>query len=149
VKAFAGNNDVSFGDVNLSEERISGPPHNPGSGGWPTIRYFNKQTGEEGGTYVKKTSKAMCDELGDEEMMTAYIEEYGKTSLCSVETGDGCDEKENDYIEKVKTMSEDVVKAQLTRLESMAGSSMKPDLKRWLIKRKKILSQFASAKDEL
>jgi len=149
VKAFAGNKDVSFGDVNLSEERISGPPHNPGSGGWPTIRYFNKQTGEEGGTYVKKTSKAMCDELGDEEMMTAYIEEYGKTSLCSVETGDGCDEKEKAYIEKVKVMSEDVVKAQLTRLESMAGSSMKPDLKRWLIKRTKILSQFASAKDEL
>lgn len=91
----------------------------------------------------------MCDELGDEEMMTAYIEEYGKTSLCSVETGDGCDEKEKAYIEKVKVMSEDVVKAQVTRLESMAGSSMKPDLKRWLIKRKKILSQFASAKDEL
>jgi len=149
VKAFAGNKDVSFGDVNLSEESISGPPHNPGSGGWPTIRYFNKKTGEEGGTYVKKTSKAMCDELGDEEMMSAYIEEYGQTSLCSALTGDGCDDREKKYIEKVKLMSAEDVTAQLTRLEGMAGSSMKPDLKKWLIKRKKILSQFGEAKDEL
>lgn len=142
MKAFAGNKDVSFGDVNLSEERISGPPHNPGSGGWPTIRYFNKQTGEEGGTYVKRTPKAMCEELGDEEMMTAYIEEYGKTSMCSVETGAGCDEKEKNYIEKVKAMSAEEQSSQLKRLEGMAGGSMKPDLKRWLIKRKKILSQL-------
>jgi len=150
VKAFAGNKDVSFGDVMLSEERISGPPHNPGSGGWPTIRYFNKKTGEEGGTYVKKTSKAMCEELGDDEMMTAYIEEYGQTSLCSVKTGDGCDDREKVYIEKVKkTMSPDEVSAQLARLEGMANNSMKPDLKKWLIKRKKVLSQFADAKDEL
>lgn len=82
-------------------------------------------------------------------MMTAMIEEYGKTSMCSIETGDGCDEKEKSYIEKVKEMSENVITAQLSRLESMAGSSMKPDLKRWLIKRKKILSQFAEEKDEL
>lgn len=150
MKAFAGNKDVSFGDVNLSEERISGPPHNPGSGGWPTIRYFNKQTGEEGGAYVKKTSKAMCDELGDEEMMTAYIEEYGKTSICSVETGDGCDEKEKDYIEKFKGKNEEEVLMQLKRLEGMTSSSMKPDLKRWLVKRKKILSQLVSeSADEL
>jgi len=142
VKAFAGNKDVSFGDVNLSEDRISGEPHNPGSGGWPTIRYFNKQTGEDGGTYVKKTSKAMCEELGDEEMMTAYIEEYGKTSMCSVETGDGCDEREKGYIEKVKAMDEEEALKQLKRLESMASGSMKPDLKRWLIKRKKILGQL-------
>jgi len=149
VKAFAGNNDVSFGDVNLSEDRISGPPHNPGDGGWPTIRYFNKKTGEEGGTYVKKTSKGMCDELGDDEMMTAYIEEYGNTSTCSIKTGDGCDQKEKDYIEKVKTMSEDLVTTQLARLHAMAGQSMKPDLKSWMVKRKKILSQFAESKDEL
>jgi len=67
-------------DVNLSQEQIRGN-HNPGKGGWPTIRYFNKETGIEGGTYVKKTPKSMCEELGNEAMMGAYVDEYGKTSL--------------------------------------------------------------------
>jgi len=87
----------------------------------------------------------MCDELGDDEMMTAYIEEYGKTSTCSVETGDGCDEKEKDYIKKVKAMSEEEQSSQLKRLEGMAGGSMKPDLKIWVVKRKKILSRLVHA----
>lgn len=30
---------------------------------------------------MKKTSKSICDELGDEAMMGAYVDEYGKTSL--------------------------------------------------------------------
>ena len=48
---------MTFGDVNLSENSIRGPPHNPGQGGWPTIRYFNKETGISGGSYQKKTHK--------------------------------------------------------------------------------------------
>lgn len=38
-----------------------------GAGGWPTVRYFNKETGYGGKAYPKKTSKAMCDELGPKE----------------------------------------------------------------------------------
>lgn len=73
---FAGNNDVNFADVNLSE--IDGghsafQPYSPGAGGWPTIRYFNKETGKDGAPYEKKTDKAMCDELGD----------LGKIFICS------------------------------------------------------------------
>ena len=68
TERFAANGDVSFGDVNLSEEQVRGN-HNPGAGGWPTIKYFNKQTGYEGAPYEKKTDGAMCDELGNEENM--------------------------------------------------------------------------------
>jgi len=75
---------VSFGDVNLRENRISGPPNNPGSGGWPTIRYFNSETGLDGGDYVKKTDKPICQELGDEDAMTTYVLDYGKTSLSTL-----------------------------------------------------------------
>ena len=67
AETFSSNNDVSFGDINLSEQQIRGN-HNPGAGGWPTIKYFNKETGYEGATYNKKTDKSMCDELGDYEM---------------------------------------------------------------------------------
>lgn len=47
MQAFANNPDVAFGDVNLADQQIN---HigSPGDGGWPTIRYFNKETGYEG-----------------------------------------------------------------------------------------------------
>lgn len=140
---------MSFADVNLSEESIRGPPNNPGFGGWPTIRYFNKDTGLDGGTYVKKTDKAMCDELGNEEMMTAYVEDYGKTSLCSILDLSGCSEKEMAYIEKMKSKSQSDQDAQLTRLLKMEGGTMTADLHRWLIKRKKILKQLVQVDQEL
>jgi len=143
---FAGSSDVAFMDVNLSAEAIregpNGEPYGPGSGGWPTVRYFNKETGIAGGTYVKKTSRSMCDELGNEDIMTEYVEEYGNASLCAVDTEKGCDEKEIGYIAKMKSKSDEELKAQIERLESMEGSSMTPDLFKWLKKRKKILNQL-------
>lgn len=139
-------------DVNLSQERISEGPNgeqwNPGVGGWPTIRYFNKETGLKGGTYVKKTNGAMCDELGDDEMMTAYVEEYGNTSACSIETKQGCDEREVAYIGKMSTKSLEDIEVQLNRLVGMEGNSMKPELLTWLKKRVKILKQLKAAQGE-
>lgn len=146
AKTFAANNDVAFMDVNLSEEQIRGN-HNPGSGGWPTIRYFNKETGIEGGTYTKKTSKSMCDELGDEEMMSAYVEEYGNTSLCSVMTTDGCNERQVSYIKKMKTKSMREMVTEISRLDKMKASSMKPDLLNWLKQRKLILTQLVAQEE--
>lgn len=142
---------MSFGDVNLSEEQIRGN-HNPGAGGWPTIRYFNKETGLEGASYVKKTDDAMCTELGNDKYMTEYITEAGSTSLCSVVTGKGCSDKENDYIAKMKPKSEDDLVAQVARLEKMAGTSMKPELEEWRNKRLAILQQLLpgpTSKDQL
>lgn len=146
---FAGNDKVSFGDINLSEAPIRGN-HNPGAGGWPTIKYFNKETGIEGGTYTKVTDEAMCAELGNIDHMVAYVEGYGDTMLCSVGDGAGCDEKERAYIEKMKVKSAEDIANQLTRLISMEGDSMKPDLKLWVKKRRRILSQLdGMKKDEL
>ena len=92
-------------DVNLSEEQIrespDGDSYSPGARGWPTSRYFNKEMGIAGGSYEKKTDKAMCDELGDKQMMEAYVEEYGKTSLCSLD-GKGCDNKRWDLLPRVR-----------------------------------------------
>mmetsp|Transcript_36005 Transcript_36005/g.42999 ORF Transcript_36005/g.42999 Transcript_36005/m.42999 type:complete len:139 (+) Transcript_36005:319-735(+) len=137
-------------DVNLSEEQIR-DGHNPGSGGWPTIRYFNKKTGIEGGTYVKKTDKSMCEELGDEEIMGDYVNEYGNTSLCSLMSREGCDDREIVYIEKMILKSNDDNVSQLNRLVNMEGSSMKPELLVWLKKRKAILKQIVAqiGNDEL
>lgn len=152
------NNDVAFGDVNLSEDGVGrGPPHNPGQGGWPTIRYFNKETGLEGGTYVKKTDGAMCEELGgDGTILQEYVEEFGKTSLCDIRTKRGCSDKETTYIDKMASKSSDEQNSQLNRLLSISGGSIKPELKDWIVKRTKILQQLVKAgaseeeaKDEL
>lgn len=135
----------------MSEDQVPGN-HSPGSGGWPTIRYFNKDTGVAGAAYTKKTSGAMCDELGNDEYMTAYVEEYGGTSLCSILDGKGCSEKEVGYIEKMKGKDMSEVEAQLKRLEGMDIKAMKADLSDWVNKRKKILSKMIeknSVKTEL
>lgn len=39
-----------------------------------TVRYFNQATGYDGAPYAKKTSKAMCDELGDVDTMREAVE---------------------------------------------------------------------------
>ena len=145
---FANNNDVAFGDVNLSEEQVRGN-HNPGAGGWPTIKYFNKATGYEGKPYTKKTSAAMCDELGKDENMQAYVEEAGNTSLCKVEDGAGCEQKEKDFIEKFKAKSSAEIEAQLTRLNKMKDGKMKPDLLKWIRQRIAVLKQLSASKAEL
>jgi len=140
--------------VLLSEESIRGAPHNPGSGGWPTIRYFNKDTGIEGANYAKKTDKPMCQELGDEDTMAAYVESAGKTSLCIATTGSGCSEREKTYIDKMKGNPVNDNKAQYRRLGTMSEQSMKADLKTWISKRRKILQQLivtaeSASNDEL
>jgi len=144
---FASNPDVAFGDVLLSEQQIRGN-HNPGAGGWPTIKYFNQKTGYEGAAYEKKTSGSMCDELGDMTYMQAYVEEAGKTSLCSVVTKAGCSEKQSEFIDKTKSLSKEALNQQLQRLEGMTGKSMTEALRSWLNQRIAILKQLISAVHE-
>ena len=97
MQAFANNPDVAFGDVNLAEDQVRSTPaggdHNPGAGGWPTVKYFNKETGYAGRPYKQKTGDAMCDELGNDVYMQGHIEEAGNTHLCRVSDGAGCGEK--------------------------------------------------------
>eukprot|EP00929_Paragymnodinium_shiwhaense_P086715 TRINITY_DN47172_c0_g1_i1.p1 TRINITY_DN47172_c0_g1~~TRINITY_DN47172_c0_g1_i1.p1 ORF type:complete len:115 (-),score=28.63 TRINITY_DN47172_c0_g1_i1:347-691(-) len=71
-----------------------------GEGGWPTVRYFNKQTGYGGRPYTKKTNMQMCDELGDQERLQGFVEDKGGASLCDVVFGNGCNEKELKFIIK-------------------------------------------------
>jgi hypothetical protein len=120
----------------------------PGAGGWPTIRYFNKKTGYEGADYKKKTGDAMCTELGPgKPYMEQYVTEAGETSLCDIESGEGCTDKEKGFIATWKekltgaTGKADLEK-QITRLNGMSGSSMKESLAEWLQQRIAILSQF-------
>lgn len=140
----------------MSEEKIKtaadGTSFSPGSGGWPTIRYFNKDTGIAGKPYTKKTDKAMCDELKDMTYMQAYVEEAAGTSLCKADTGAGCTKKEVDYADKWKTKEPDEVATQLARLTKMLGDKpekLTDDAKTWIRQRKAILAQLGRDAAEL
>jgi len=151
---------VVFGDVSLSKNQvrsIAGHDQSPGAGGWPTIRYFNKETGYGGKPYPKKTDMAMCDELGPkgdaEGYMQAYVEEYGGTSLCNVrKTEKGCSEKQKSFIEKWSSKPEAELKKQLDRVKGMVGKdggSMKPDALAWAKQRLSIFKQLTQPRAEL
>lgn len=127
--------------MNLAEQNIRGN-HQPGSGGWPTIRYFNKQTGYEGASYVQKTSKAVCDELGDESMLEDYIMDAAGLSLCISQSGEGCSEKETEFISKWKNQDHASLLKEQTRLNGMNTQKLKPDLAKWLKQRKAIIKQL-------
>lgn len=139
-----------FGDVSLSKNQVQtihGTSQGAGSGGWPTIRYFNKETGYGGKAYEKKTDKAMCDELGPNEgYMQEYIEDKGSTSLCSVkDTSKGCSEQQKEFIGKWAEKPADEVKKQLDRLNGMIdkGASMKPDAFKWVKQRIAVFKQLS------
>lgn len=156
VDKFAGNDDVTFGDVNLGDGGPrGGEGANPGAGGWPTIRYYNKETGVLGKSYDKKTDMSMCDELGPkgETYMQDYVEEAGSTSLCSVTPPDykGCGDKQKKFIAKMVEKGPEDVQKQVERLTKMKGSKMTADNAAWLGQRLAILKQLSNGEkhDEL
>jgi hypothetical protein len=154
TRLFQGNEDVAFGDVLLKEAPgFRGEPHNPGKGGWPTIRYFNEKTGSDGGSYVKLTDESMCTELGDRMKMIDYVESYGNTVLCGLD-GANCNEQELEYLEKYKEKSIIDIRDQMDRLETMLAKPMKDKLRLWGYRRMRILnrlleSAFQPESDEL
>ena len=138
--------------MNLQEEPIGGP-YQAGAGGWPTVRIFNSATGVGGKAYEKKTSKAMCEELGDDKYMNELVIEQGSTSLCDIATSEECTPKELEFLEKWKDKPAEEITAQVERLRGMGASSMKPELRLWLGQRMSVLTQLAqqasAGKDEL
>jgi len=137
---------------------VHGVDQNPGSGGWPTVRHFNKETGYGGAAYQQKTSSAMCDELGPKnDYMQQYVEEFGGTSLCNVnKTDKGCTDKQKEFIEKWSVKGAEEFQKQLDRLTGMLekqSSSMKPEALTWAKQRvgifKQLTKRISTAKTEL
>ena len=127
----------------MSEQAIRGN-HNPGAGGWPTIKYFNKATGIEGKAYEKKTSKSMCDELGDNGMIEDYIVEAAQIVLCDVATGAGCSDKENAFIATWGSKPLTAISAEKDRLSKMEDAKVKGDVKAWQKSRVKLLTALSN-----
>jgi hypothetical protein len=63
------NDQVVFAEVNCRESRELMQKHQAGQGGWPTLKYFNKETGLAGAKYQQQTDKRVCDEMKDPAMV--------------------------------------------------------------------------------
>mmetsp|Transcript_4020 Transcript_4020/g.6325 ORF Transcript_4020/g.6325 Transcript_4020/m.6325 type:complete len:141 (+) Transcript_4020:217-639(+) len=96
--------------------------------GYPTIKYFydgdSKGEDYQGGRDFDSLKDFVVENL---------------EAKCDVKDGKDCSDKEKAYIEKMKGKTSDDRVKQITRLEKMAGESMKAELKAWLRQRLHIL----------
>lgn len=153
TKEYKSHPDVVFGDVNLSKDPV-GREHEPGKGGWPTVKYFNADTGLQGAPYQKKTNKAMCDELGVVDNMRNYVIDAANILQCDVTSLAGCNKIESDFINQWNTKTTAEQSKEVDRLAGLMSQSANFSLaaRKWIKKRHAILkSMLANApnKDEL
>jgi len=146
VKEFAGDSHVVFGDVNLQDNHGMPSKFQAGMGGWPTVRYFNAQTGYDGAPYEKKTSKSMCDELGDMEYMRAYVQEKG-IPPCNVADLSHCSDQDKSYLEVWRVKSATLQRTELERLQKLQQAKGKPDTLKWIRQRVYLLGQLLASVD--
>jgi len=160
VKEYAAieNSNVAFGDVNLQKAPGTGSAWSPGAGGWPTVRYFNAETGYNGAPYVQKTSKSMCDELGDQSYMRQYVEDKSVKPCAIHGAGDNgadplnCSEQERDFISTWIDKSVGDIITEHTRLqrivEAPGGAKLNPTQKQWIKQRFAILKQVRTKREK-
>jgi hypothetical protein len=158
VKLYKSNQDVVFGDVNLQKNGVReafGTPQNPGAGGWPTIRYYNKDTGYGGAAYEQMTKEKMCEELKDAQNMKNYVNFAGATTICDVVREENCSEKELKYIRRMKGTEDDAtiatnLKGELSRIQKMDKHTLMGVKKQWAGQRQGLLKAvLGSLKAEL
>lgn len=54
-----------------------GRSHEAGRGGWPTLKYFNKDTGLAGAKYIQKQEGPVCEEMKVPANMESWVREVG------------------------------------------------------------------------
>jgi hypothetical protein len=155
-----------FGDVNLAEDQVQGKyAGEPGSGGWPTIRTYNADTGYDGtfaGDWKEANSLdgAMCDVFGKEETMQRYVEEMAGihapgvfvggvlctdfACLCDQKESGQCSKQEVGYEKKFVDAPLADVQSRLKLLSASLAKSGKSD--DWMKQRITILKLIASTR---
>jgi len=141
---------VVFGDVNLREAPIrsaaDGTPLNPGMGGWPTLRYFNSETGPGGAVVEQNTKQKICDEFKDGARMVEATKASMK--ICDAVSGAGCDPDEVTYFDAWREQGKGAIAAEAARLADLLSEETQKKMQgetRLLAK----LSKSLGANDEL
>lgn len=130
---FAGSSSVVIGDVDCTSDGGKALCEEHEVRGYPTVKYFNGETGEKGEKYAGGR---------DIETLKKFVGE-SLSAKCLLDDTSACSEKESGYIAKMKG-DKDEAKKQLERLGGMKANPMAPDLKKWLHQRIAILEQIAA-----
>eukprot|EP00466_Bigelowiella_natans_P020380 jgi/Bigna1/53762/estExt_Genewise1Plus.C_240001 len=142
-EAFKDSSSVIIADVDCTvNEKICGAND---VSGYPTVKYFTDETGEKGESYQQARSYDALEKFVKDKLEVAKCDITNPT--------EGCSEKEQGFIEKMKEKDAEYVNGQIARLEKMKSKKMKPELKTWLVQRLNIFKQMAKGaaegKDEL
>eukprot|EP00443_Scrippsiella_acuminata_P046832 CAMPEP_0115260872 /NCGR_PEP_ID=MMETSP0270-20121206/48562_1 /TAXON_ID=71861 /ORGANISM="Scrippsiella trochoidea, Strain CCMP3099" /LENGTH=147 /DNA_ID=CAMNT_0002676723 /DNA_START=226 /DNA_END=666 /DNA_ORIENTATION=- len=131
---YAGHPKVLIGDVDCTVHKSVCEKY--GVSGYPTLKFFNKDTGEKG---LKYTGDRFIEDL------EAVVKKELETGGCDVKQPSTCDEKEAAYIKKMQGKSKDDLVKELHRVERLAGGDMAPDKAKWIAARIDLLRQLSSA----
>lgn len=109
--------------------------------GYPTLRYMTEDTGEHGEDYTGDRDFASLD---------AFVKGKLSKRRCVPKTRENCNDKENNYIDKMVLWEKENIEKETKRLQNLALSGSVPEKKlEWLLKRIEILTHPGSTKDEL
>ena len=126
------SSSVLIADVDCTkEDKLCG---DKGVQGYPTIKYYTAETGKDGTDYNSGR---------DYDSLVKFVQENLEVK-CLTSDPKECSDKEKGFIEKMKAAGKDEVEKQLKRLQTMAGGSMKADLKKWVMQRIGILKQLST-----
>jgi protein disulfide-isomerase A6 len=128
------HSSVFIADVNCSDQEELCQENDVK--GYPTIKVYKdgEVTDYSGGRTVDDIASYIDSELA---------------AKCSIDNvAETCSEKAGPYLEKWKPKDQAGLKAELTRLEGMAGKKMTPELKQWLRERITILKQLVGKEEE-
>mmetsp|Transcript_86776 Transcript_86776/g.280404 ORF Transcript_86776/g.280404 Transcript_86776/m.280404 type:complete len:151 (-) Transcript_86776:22-474(-) len=140
--SYAGHPKVLIGDVDCTvQERLC---ESYGVSGYPTLKYFTKNTDTQGQKYTGDRFIEDLEALVKEKLLGG----------CEVDQLAACSEKEMAYIVKMKARSKADVTKELARLEGLLSGDMAPEKLAWLSSRVGILRQLSTgtenvASDEL
>lgn len=159
IQAFKNNDNIVFGDVDMSEQEstiaaiegtmnpLEPPPwaeSQIGKDGWPTIRYYNEETGSPGTGYIVQNEELEPSvELTDLETLMAWIEKSSGSKACDVKTAKGCGKKDTKYIKKWasgKTLEQYVKQAEM--LDKQLRSKLSKEASAAIKVRKMLLAQM-------
>ena len=127
---YEGSNSVIIADVDCTVEADLCGQHDVK--GYPTIKYYNAETGRAGASYNGGRDLAALKQFTEENLSKA----------CDAESLENCDDRERKFIESMKAKSAEERTTERGRLEKMKDGKMKPDQRKWLGQRLNILTQL-------
>lgn len=132
-ETFKDSSSVLIADVDCTDNEAQSVCTDMGVSGYPTIKYFTKETDKKGESYNGGRDFTELEKFTKEKLARA----------CNPKTGEDCTDKEKAYADKMVAAGADKIATEVARLKGMKGADMKADKKVWLLQRIAVLEGLA------